>query len=213
MSSLSLKAKIFATVAAVGSATAVAGLGTFGTFTDTTNASTPVDSGIVNLDLGATGAVTNRLDVAATDIVPGDTIQRAFDLNATGTTSPLGSVTLTSTAPTSSLLNTDATNGLQLKIESCLDTTTGVNAWVESAAAPYTYTCPATATRAAVVAERAVIGSGVSMPGLKSLSTAGASDNLVMTLRLPTSADNTFQNLASTIRFTFDATQRTATNK
>ena len=214
MSSLTLKAKIFATVAAVGSATAVAGLGTFGAFTDTTTASTPVDSGVVNLDLGAVGAA-NRLTVAATDIVPGDTMQRAFDLSSTGSTSPLGSVTMTSVAPagSTSLLDTDATNGLQLKVEKCVDTTTGANAWVESASAPYTYSCPTTATRSDVVAQRAVIGSAVAMPGLKSLTTAGATDNLVMTLTLPTSAGNTFQNLASTINFTFDATQRAATSK
>ena len=212
MSSLTLKAKIFATVAAVGSATAVAGLGTFGTFTDTTTASTPVDTGIVNLDLGA----ASRLTVAATDIVPGDTMQRAVDLSAVGSTSPLGSVTMTSALPTgatANLLTTDTTSGLQLKVEKCLDTTTGLNAWVESAGTPYTYTCPATATRSEVVAQRAVLGTGVNLPGLKSLSTAGATDNLVMTLTLPTSAGNTFQNLASTIDFTFDATQRNATSK
>lgn len=213
MSSLSLKAKIFATVAAVGSATAVAGLGTFGTFTDTTTASTPVDTGIVNLDLGAAGTAANRLTVAATDIVPGDTMQRAFDLAATGSTSALGSVTLSSVATTSSLLDTDGTNGLKMKIEKCLDTVTGVNAWVESATAPYTYTCPGTATRSTVVADRAVVASNLGLTGLKSLSTAGATDNLVMTLTLPTSAGNSFQNLASTIQFTFDATQRAATDK
>lgn len=208
MSSLSLKAKVLVTVAAVGTAAGVAGLGTFGTFTDTTSASTPVDSGIVELNLGAVGAA-NRLTVAATDIVPGDTMQRAFNLSAATSTSPLGSVTLTSVASTSSLLDTDATNGLQAKIEKC-SLPTG---WVEAGVSPaYTYTCPL-GTVTTVMAERAVIGSAVAVTGLDSLSTAGAEDALRMTLTLPTAAGNTFQDKASTIAFTFTATQRAATNK
>lgn len=214
MSSLTLKSKVFVTVAAVGAATAVAGLGTFGTFTDTTSASTAVDSGIVNLDLGSVGSAANRLTVAAADIVPGDTVQRAFDLDAVGTTSPLGSVTMTSEATTSSVLDTDATNGLKLKIEKCeVILAPGTSGWVESAQAPYTYTCPVTATLSTVLAERPVIGSNVALTGLDSLTEAGAKDSLRMTLTLPTTAGNPFQDKASTIRFTFDATQRAAASK
>ena len=90
---------------AVGASAGVAGLGTFGSFTDTTSASTPVDTGIVDLNLGAVGA-TNRLTVAAVDIVPGDTMQRAFTLSGGTSTSPLGSVTLTSVASVTSALDT-----------------------------------------------------------------------------------------------------------
>ncbi len=208
MSSLSLKAKVLVTVAAVGTAAGVAGLGTFGTFTDTTSASTSVDSGIVDLNLGAVGAA-NRLTVAATDIVPGDTIQRAFNLSSGTSTSPLGSVALTSVASTSSLLDSDATNGLQMKIEKC----SLVTGWVETGISPaYTYTCPL-GTVSTVVASRAVIGSGVAVTGLDSLSTAGASDALKMTLTFPSTAGNTLQDKASVIDFTFTGTQRAATDK
>lgn len=208
MSSLSLKAKALVTVAALGTAAGVAGLGTFGAFTDTTSASTAVDSGIVDLNLGAVGAA-NRLTVAAVDIVPGDTIQRAFSLSGGASTSALGSVTMTSAATTSSLLDTDTTDGLQVKIEKC-SLPTG---WVEAGVAPaYTYTCPL-GTVTTVMAERDVIGSAVPVTGLDSLSTAGATDQLRMTMTLPPSAGNDFQNKASTIAFTFDATQRTATSK
>lgn len=208
MSSLSIKAKLLVTVTAVGATAAVAGLGTFGTFTDTTSASTPVDSGIVDLNLGAAGAA-NRLTVAATDIVPGDTMQRAFTLSGGTSTSPLGSVTLTSVASPSSLLDTDTTDGLQVKIEKC----SLVTGWLEAGTSPaYTYTCPA-GTITTVMAERDVIGSAVAVTGLDSLTTAGATDQLKMTLTLPASAGNTFQNLASTIGFTFTGTQRTLTNK
>lgn len=208
MSSLSLRTKVFVTVAAVGASAAVAGLGTFGTFTDTTSASTPVDSGIVDLNLGAVGA-TNRLTVAATNVVPGDTMQRAFTLSGGTSTSPLGSVTMTSAASVSSLLNTDATDGLQVVIEKC----SLVTGWVEAGVSPaFTYTCPLGIVTTVLV-PRAVIGSTVAMTGLDSLTTAGATDQLRMTLTLPTTAGNTFQDLASTVGFTFDATQRAATAK
>ncbi len=208
MSALSLKAKLLATVTAVGATAAVAGLGTFGTFTDTTTASTPVDSGIVDLNLGAVGAA-NRLTLAAVDIVPGDTMQRAFTLSGGTSTSPLGSVTLSSAASPSSLLDSDATAGLQMIVEKC----SLVTGWVEAGTSPaFTYSCPA-GTITTVMASRAVIGSGVAVTGLDSLTTAGATDQLRMTLSLPSTTGNTFQNLASTIAFTFTGTQRTLTNK
>jgi hypothetical protein len=205
---MSTNAKVLATVLAVGATAAVAGLGTFGTFTDTTSASTPVDSGIVDLNLGAVGAA-NRLTVAATNIVPGDTMQRAFTISSGNSTSALGSVTLTSAATTSSLLDTDATNGLQMVIEKC-SLPTG---WVETGIAPaYTYTCPLGVVTE-VLAQRAVIGSGLAITGLDAQATAGATDQLRMTLTLPSTAGNTFQDLASTVQFTFTGTQRAATNK
>lgn len=208
MSALSTKAKLLTTVTALGTTAAVAGLGTFGTFTDTTSASTPVDSGIVDLNLGAVGAA-NRLTVAAVNIVPGDTMQRAFTLSGGTSTSPLGSVSLTSTATTSSVLDTDATNGLQVKIEKC-SLPTG---WIESGVAPaYTYACTL-GTITTVMAERPVIGSAVPVTGLDSLATAGATDQLRMTLSFPSAAGNGFQDAASTVQFTFDATQRAAASK
>ncbi len=204
MSSLSFRAKLLTTVTAIGATAAVAGLGTFGTFTDTTTASTPVDSGIVEINLGAVGAA-NRLTVAAVDIVPGDTMQRAVTLSSATTTSDLASITLTTTASTSSALDTDATAGLRQMIEKCSV------AWVEAGTSPaYTYTCAGTTST--VLASRAVIGSALALSNLSS-TTAGSTDNLRVTLTFPTGAGNTLQNLASTVLFTFTGTQRAATNK
>jgi hypothetical protein len=45
-------------------------------------------------------------------------VQRGFQLTNSGTQN-LASVTLTTTASPSSLLDTDATNGLQLLIQAC----------------------------------------------------------------------------------------------
>src|SRR5688572_3104536 len=105
--------KILLTFSILGASAAIAGLGTFATFTSTTSATNTVGSGTDTIGLGAVGAVTNRLTVAASGIVPGDTMQRSFDLANTGT-QDLASVSLTTTATTSSLLDTDATNGLQM---------------------------------------------------------------------------------------------------
>lgn len=196
-----LTRKVLLSAALLGGAASIAGLGTYATFTDTTSASLPVDSGVVDVNLGAVGA-DNRLTVAAVDVVPGDTMQRAFKLG-NSSTSTMASITLTTSATTSSLLDTDATSGLQMVIEKCSI------AWVEAGTAPaYTYTCAGTTST--VLASRAVIGSTLALSNLS--LTAGATDNLRLTLSFPSTAGNTFQNLSSTIQYTFTGTQRAATN-
>jgi hypothetical protein len=203
--SLSLQAKLAITAVAVGGTAAVAGLGTFGTFTDTTSASAGVTTGTVDINLGAAGTADNRLTIGATGVVPTDTIKRAVTLTNAGNQA-LSALTLTTAAPvTSSLLNTDATNGLQLVIERCSVP------WTEAGTSPaFTYTCSGTTT--SVIASRAVIGGPLAITGSPALSAAGV-DRLLVTLTLPTTAGNTFQGLSSTVNFTFDATQRTGTDK
>ncbi len=166
-------------VAAVGTAAAVVGLGTFGTFTSTTTqAAGPETAGSVVIALGATGAATNRLDLGATGLVPGDTMQRAFQLSNTGNQS-LASITLTTTASPSSLLDTDATNGLQLLIQRCS------NVWTEAGTSPaFTYACSGGGTITTVLASRPVIGANVALSSLGSL-TNGQTDNLSATLTFP----------------------------
>lgn len=191
------RGKILATALAVGGAATVAGLGTFGSFTSTTSASASVASGTVQIGLGAAGTTANRLTVAASGLVPGDTVQRAVDLAVTGN-QDLAAIALTTSASTSSLLDTDATNGLQMTIDRCS------NAWTESGTAPaYTYTC---AGSTSVLASRPVIGSNLTLAGLG--LTAGTTNHLRVTLSFPTTAGNTFQNLSSVIDFAFTGTQR-----
>jgi spore coat-associated protein N len=194
--------KLLATAAVLGATASVAGLGTFATFTSSTSASHTVSSGTVTVALGATGGSTNRLNVDATAIAPGDTIQRSVDLINQGTLD-LASVTLTTQATTSSLLDTDTTNGLQMVIDKCSQ------AWTESGP-PYTYTCGGSTST--VLTSRAVIQSGVTLNNLSSL-TAATTDHLRVTLTFPSGAGNTFQNKSSTLQYTFTGTQRAATNK
>ena len=191
-------------VAALGASASIAGLGTFGSFTSATSAALPVSSGTVAIGVGAAGTAANRLTMGATGLVPGDTVQRAFQLSNTGNQN-LASVSLTTTASPSSLLDTDATNGLQLVIQAC---STG---WTEAGVAPaYTYSCGGSTST--VLALRPVIGSSLALSNLSTL-TAGNTDNLLATLTFPSAAGNTLQGLSSTITFTFTGTQRAGTNK
>jgi spore coat-associated protein N len=196
--------KLLATVAVLGAAASIAGLGTYATWTSTTSQNQSISSGTVTIALGATGAATNRLNIGASALAPGDTVQRSVDLTNSGTID-LASVTLTTTAPTSSLLDTDATNGLQMVVDKCSQ------AWTEGGTAPaYTYTCGG--TNSSVLASRAVIGSNLSLSNLGA-TTPGATDHLRVTLTLPSAAPNTLQNQSSTISYAFTGTQRAATGK
>jgi spore coat-associated protein N len=194
--------KLLLTLGALGVAGALAGMGTFATFTSTTSASQTVASGTVVIALGNTGASTNRLTVNASGLVPGDTIQRSFDLSNTGS-QDLASIALTTTASPSSLLDTDATNGLQMVVDRCSV------AWTESGSSPaFTYSCSGSTTT--IVTSRAVIQSSLSLAGLSAL-TSGGTDHMRVTLTFPSAAGATFQGLSSTLTYSFLGTQRTGT--
>jgi len=188
--------KLLLSVAVLGSAASIAGLGTFATFTSSTSTSHTIASGTLSLT-----TPVSRLGTGASPIAAGDTMQRAIDLSYSGTIS-FGSVTLTTSATSSSLLDTDATNGLQIAIDKCSQ------AWTESGP-PYTYTCGGSTS--SVLASRALIGSAIALSNLT--LTAGSTDHLRVTVTLPSSADNTLQNKSSTIDYTFTGVQRAGTNQ
>src|SRR5262249_31918953 len=85
----------------------VVGFGAFASFTSPSAASESVATGTVSISLGATGQSTNRLNVSASGLAPGDVVERSFDLVNTGSLD-LNAITLTTTASPSSLLDTDA---------------------------------------------------------------------------------------------------------
>ena len=175
----------------------------YATYTSTASQSNTIGSGTITVTLGATGASTNRLNINASGIVAGDTMQRSVDLNNSGAID-LASITLTTTASPSSLLDTDTTNGLQMVIDKCSV------AWTEAGTSPaFTYTCSGTTT--SVLASRAVIGSNLTLSNLT--LTAGASNHLRVTLTLPSGTSNSTQGLSSTITYAFTGTQRAATDK
>jgi hypothetical protein len=196
LASSSTARKVVGSLGVLGTAAAVAGLGTFGGFTDsTTPVATTIQSGTLSINLTQVGYT---VPVTTTGFLPGDSLTRAVDLVNDGN-SPLGSVSLSSTATAASILTTDVSNGLQLSVKKCSV------AWTQggTASAP-TYTCSGTET---------VVGSGpvvtnVPITGAASLN-AGGTDHLTFSISLPSTADNTFQNKTASLSLTFTGTQRT----
>jgi spore coat-associated protein N len=188
--------KLLLSIAALGAAASIAGFGTFATFTSSTSASNTIASGTLSLT-----APFSRLGTGASPIAAGDTMQRAIDLSYAGSIN-FGSATLTTSATTSSSLDTDSTNGLQIAIDKCSQ------AWTESGP-PYTYSCGGSTST--VLASRALIGSNIALSNLA--LTAGATDHLRVTVSFPSSAGNTLQNQSSTVSYTFTGVQRAGTDQ
>jgi predicted ribosomally synthesized peptide with SipW-like signal peptide len=189
--------KLIASLAVLGAAAAIAGLGTYATFTSSTSASHTIATGTLSLTSGP----TNRLGTGASLVAAGDSMQRAIDLNYAGSIS-FGSATLTTNATTSSALDTDTTDGLHMAIDKCSV------AWTESGP-PYTYTC--SGTTSSVLASAPVVGSNLALSNLT--LTAGSTDHLRVTVTLPGTAGNSFENLSSTIAYTFTGVQRAGTSQ
>lgn len=181
---------------------ALTGSGVLATWTATTSAGNTLAAGTVLVALGNTGAATNRLTVNASGLVPGDTVQRSFDITNTGS-QDMASVALTTTASPSSLLDTDTTNGLQMVIDRCSV------AWTESGSSPaFSYSCGGSTST--IISSRPVIQSSLTMSGLSAL-TAGGTDHLRLTLTFPSAAGSSFQGLSSSLTYSFLGTQRAGT--
>jgi hypothetical protein len=188
--------KVIGSLGIVGAAAAVAGMGTFGSFTaSTTPASTTVNSGTLSINLSQQGYA---IPASTSNFLPGDSMTRAVNLVNNGG-SPFGSVALGVTAAAPSLLTTDATNGLQLTVKSCSV------AWTQSgpATAPV-YTCSGTTN---TVGTGPVIGNQA-LSGVNSLN-AGGTDYLTFSISLPAAADNTFQGKSAALTLTFTGVQAT----
>lgn len=155
----------------------------------------------VSIALGSTGASRNRLNINASAVAAGDSIQRAVNLSDTGTLS-LASITLAVSASPSSLLDTDTTNGLQTSVQSCSV------AWTEGGTPlAYTDTCSGTTTMVLASTAVATLESAPASPGGLGSLTAGGSDHLVVTLTLPSGAPNSFEGPTSTLTYTFTGSQ------
>lgn len=185
--------KVVGSIVVVGAAMAVAGLGTFGSFTDTTEAvDAAADTGTVKIDVSANG-YTGPFPVPTLPMLPGDSISFPLDL-VNGGTADLASLVLQSTAPMSSLLDSDETHGLQLRVQTC------ESAW---AGPDSNRTCAGGAEELYAGPIRA----DKSLTGAHSLA-AGQTDHLLATVSFPTTGGNAMQNQKSTVSFVFVATQR-----
>ena len=193
--------KVLGSLGVIGAAAAVAGMGTFGSFTDST---TPLDasvtSGTLSLDLNKANS-TVTLPMTATTFVPGDSISRSISLVNSGDLG-FSSISMVTTAITSSLLDTDKANGLQLSLTSC------PVAWTETVVNKVaTYSCanPTTLANGPAVAS-------TTLPTLASLAAKGT-DHLVVTLSLPGTAGNDLQGKTSALSVSFTGSEKTGTNR
>jgi hypothetical protein len=187
--------KVLGSLAAIGGATAVAGLGTFGTFTDSTSVDTTVKAGALSIDLSVPSGIKS-IPVTTSGFLPGDSLTRAIDL-ANGGTLAMSSVNLATTASASNPLVTDPVHGLQLSLEQCS------KAWTKGGTPELpTYTCGG--------AQRTLYSGPVistdALPTPNSLA-PGGTDKMVFTLSLPTTAGNEMQSLNTTVSIAFTAVQ------
>ena len=175
-------------------AVGMTGAGLYATFTTSATAVHSASTATLTLSLGTTGASTNRLNVNASGLVPADVYYRSFDL-INGGTKTLSTIALTTTASVSSLLDTDATNGLHMVLQRCSV------AWTESGSSPnFTYSC--SGSTSSVLASRAVSGTSIALSNLTATAIS-TTDHLLLSMTLPVTADDTFQGLTSTLGFAF----------
>lgn len=182
--------KIAGSIAVAAAAAAVAGLGTFGSFTSSTSP-TPVSvqDGTVSVNLAAgDGSASVPLSFALSS---GASATQDVDLIDDGSVD-LSRISLATVATSSSILDTDPTNGLQMSVASCSV------AWASDG------TCAGT--------QRTVLASG---PAVRTADltapfalAAGATDHLAVTMTLPASAGDAYQSQSSALSLTFTATQR-----
>ncbi|NPC96630.1 TasA family protein [Nocardioides sp. zg-DK7169] len=189
--------KVVASVALLAGAASVAGLGTFGAFTDTTTADQAVATGTVKL--GMNSSISQ--DVAG--LVPGDRIERQVKLTRAEGSETFGSLRLTTTATGDDILTAAAT-GLKLSVEQCS------LPWIEVGKV---LECKGTASNVVgtFLAPVDVLGQGRDLvTPLASVNAPGAAAHLRVTMSLPrTTADqNGLQGKAASVKFTFDAGQR-----
>lgn len=186
--------KVALSIAAAAFAAALIGVGAYAEWSATAQQDQTVTAGDVDLSLGLTEASMN-----ASDVAPGDTIQRRVTVTNTGSLD-LRTLTLASSGGGSpGTIFTDTTNGLQLEIEKCSV------AWAGD------YTCSGTTT--AVYNGPASISPADDVAAELASDSAGGSDALLFTVSLPTTAPDTMESQSVTITYTFDGLQRSGAQK
>jgi hypothetical protein len=161
-----------------------------------------VNTGTLSINLTAAND-TGTLTMTAGNFVPGDSLSRSVNLVNDGTANfnGLSLVSTASDATKTSLLNTDAVNGLKVSVKSCS------LPWTKPTAT--TYACSGVTKQ--LVNNMPAVGT-FGLPTPASLN-AGGTDHLVVTLALPTEAGNQFQGLSSALSLTFGGTQADGTSR
>ena len=189
---MSLTKKILLSVLGVGVVGSLVGMGTFASFTATvTNPNNSFSTGTLALD---THRGANSF-IEALGLKPDDSKTELLEVKNAGSL-PIASYTLATTASTSSILDTDPTNGrphpdgLHLTIWHCGKAQTGTDRSAICSGTP-----PKVRDNVPIIHSAAPIGS----TGLE----PGKSDYYQIDVYLPASADDRFQGKTSTIVFTW----------
>jgi hypothetical protein len=196
----STAAKLVGTVGVLGVAATIAGLASFGNFTTSSApVDTSVDTGILSINVADAGDSLS-MPFGGGLFLAGDSRSYRLDLVNDGN-SALSTVTMSSRATTSSILDTDQVNGLQLTMKNCSVP------WTVSGS---TYSCAGTQTTSysGPIVTAGHVVSGASSSGAASLATGGV-DHLLLTAALPSTASgDAFEGATSSLEFTFAGTQR-----
>ena len=185
--------------------------------TATANNATPhsITTGTLKLTLAPSAAtgITGGFSTAITAMAPGDTINRYVNLTNAGTLDGATPV-LSVAAPTSTKLDTDATNGLSVTIQNC------TNDWALVSNAPVcsgtTSTVLASTPIANLKTSVAPAGVAITLPS----NLAGTVSHLQVAISLPGGNENvlngtlptgTIQGLNSTLTWSFTESLRPGT--
>ena len=188
--------KVALSVAAAALAAALIGVGAYAEWSTSTSQNQTVSAGSVNLSSGI-----GEVSMDASDIAPGDTIQRRVTLTNDGTLD-LGSLTLVSSGGATPPAIYSGPTGLTLTVDKCVGGT-----W--SAA----FACSSGSTASVFSTASVDIASPVDVKAALDSDTAGGNDALLFTVGLPSTAPDTMQGQSVTITYTFDGTQRAGTAK
>jgi spore coat-associated protein N len=189
--------KLFATVALVASAAAVAGIGTYGAYTDTTSADVSVGSAKVSVLMNDND---QGIHVDAKNMVAGDKVVFPVSIKRAAGSAELGDLALQTTITNQNAL----TEALRLTVDSCS------KAWTVSGSA---VTC--SGTTANVSTDGGLVGNGATSAWGETSSWVSNLNNnapvyLRATLSLPSSAGNATAGLTTGVTWTLTGTQRTA---
>ncbi|WP_324276448.1 TasA family protein [Blastococcus brunescens] len=185
--------KAVASVGVLAAAGAVAGLGTFGSFTDsTTPVNADVAAGTVSINLSP-AANYRTVQMTPGGLLPGDSTATPFDVRNDGDVA-WESLTFSSWATRSSVLDSDPVHGLQLTLESCSTawTVAGSDYACGGEVTPF-YTGP-------IVTQAVLTGTATHAPG--------GVEHLLATIAFPDTAGQTHTDKISDLAFRFTAVQR-----
>jgi hypothetical protein len=166
----------------------------FGLFVGSEAATQPLGLATMNITLGGNNPEDDQFVIAASNLLPSEWIMRSVTLTPEGDVAPTA-VKLTTSAPTSTLLDTDTDVGLYLTVYAC---TTPFN-YGSVGGNPVITGCDGDVTEAMGI--QPVIINDAVLDGID--LTLGVPTYLAIVLALPAEADNSFQSLHSVIRFTF----------